>query len=185
VSAVFDTISGLPVHALVVHAVVVLLPLLSLVTIVFVIRPHWRPELPWAVLGNALVLAATYTAKESGEKLQARLSGLTGGPVAEAHAKLATVLPYYALAQLVASVIAYLLVRQSSRTPEAFPAMGGYERYETAESDQTPEPGTFRLALAITLVLVAGVAATIWTYRVGDSGARAVWEDTIASTHAG
>jgi hypothetical protein len=169
VSAVFDTISGLPVHALVVHAVVVLLPLLSLVTIVFVIRPRWRRELPWAILGNVLALAATFVAKQSGEKLQARLSGLTGRPVAEAHEKLATVLPYYALAQLVASVIAYLLIRRTAAS---------------AEAPEGEQPSTAKLALAITLVLVAGVAATVWTYRVGDSGARAVWEDTIANTKA-
>jgi hypothetical protein len=171
VSAVFDTISGLPVHALVVHAVVVLLPLLSLVTIVFVIRPRWRRELPWAILGNALALAATYVAKQSGEKLQARLSGLSGQPVAEVHEKLATVLPYYALAQLVASVIAFLLIRRPSSA----------SRHGEDEGDQ---PSTAKLALAITLVLVAGVAATVWTYRVGDSGARAVWEDVIANTKA-
>jgi hypothetical protein len=169
VSAVFDTISGLPVHALVVHAVVVLLPLLSLVTFLFVARPRWRRELPWAILGNVVVLAATYVAKESGEKLQARLSAVSTQPVAEAHEKLATVLPYYALGQLVASVIAYLLIRQ---------AAGKSQRAEVLQ------PSTAKLTIAITLVLVAGVAATVWTYRVGDSGARAVWEDTIANTKA-
>lgn len=168
-SAVFDTISGLPVHALVVHAVVVLLPLLSLVTFFFVARPRWRRELPWAILGNAVALAASYVAKESGERLQARLSSVSTQPVAEAHEKLATVLPYYALAQLVASVIAYLLIRQAS---------GRSQRAEVAQ------PSTAKLSIAITLVLVAGIAATVWTYRVGDSGARAVWEGTIANTKA-
>ena len=38
----FDTIDGLPVHALVVHAVVVLLPLALLGTIAIAVRPAWR-----------------------------------------------------------------------------------------------------------------------------------------------
>jgi hypothetical protein len=159
---VFDVIAGLPVHALVVHAVVVLLPLMSLITIVFVVRPRWRRELPWAILGNAVVLAATYAAKESGEKLQSRLSAATQQPVAVKHGELGAVLPYYALALLVASVIAYLLLRR------------------TTAGDATPS--TARLTLAVGLVLVAGIAATVWTYRTGDSGARQVWEDTIANT---
>jgi hypothetical protein len=39
-------------------------------------------------------------------------------------------------------------------------------------------------ALAVVLVVGAGAAATYWTYRVGDSGAKAVWQDTIANTTA-
>ena len=169
----FDTISGLPVHALVVHVVVVLLPLMALVTIAFVVRPQWRRELPWAVLGNAAVLASTYVARQSGGKLQARLSGLTGQPVAAWHQHLANVLPYYAIGQLAASVIAYLLLLRPSKTVGTS---------ETVGTSRVVQPSTAKLALAITLVLVAGVAATVWTYRVGDSGARAVWEVTIANT---
>jgi uncharacterized membrane protein len=157
----FDTINGLPVHALVVHAVVVLLPLLSVITVVFVIRPRWRKELPWAILGNAAALAAAYVAKESGEKLQDRLSTQLGSPVATWHAHLGASLWYFALAQLVASIVAFLLIRSRS------------------ERARTPKPA---IALAIVLTLAAGVAATVWTYRVGDSGAQAVWNDTIAST---
>jgi len=111
----FDLIGGLPVHALVVHAVVVLLPLLAVVTVVFVIRPRWRRELPWAILGNLLAFGAALVAKQSGLKLQARLSGLTGKPVATWHAHLATWLPTFAFAQLLASVLAWLLIRRRSR----------------------------------------------------------------------
>ena len=45
----FDTIAGLPVHALVVHGVVVLLPLMSLVTVVWAFVPSApaRVGMPW------------------------------------------------------------------------------------------------------------------------------------------
>ena len=98
----FDLINGLPVHALVVHVVVVLVPLMSVVTVVFVVRPKWRPELPWAILGSAGAFLASFVAKESGEKLQARLSNLQGSEVAAHHAALGRDLQYFAFAQLVA-----------------------------------------------------------------------------------
>ena len=41
---VFDLINGLPVHPLVVHAVVVLVPLAALGTIAIALRPAWRPH---------------------------------------------------------------------------------------------------------------------------------------------
>ena len=38
----FDTINGMPLHPLVVHGVVVLLPLAALGTIAIAVRPVWR-----------------------------------------------------------------------------------------------------------------------------------------------
>src|SRR3954449_264738 len=79
VGVMFDTISGLPVHALVVHAVVVLLPLMSLVTIAVAVRRSWRSAAPWVVLADAAVVALAFAAKESGEVLQERLSQVNPG----------------------------------------------------------------------------------------------------------
>ncbi len=41
----FDLINGLPIHPLVVHGVVVLLPLAILGTIAIAARPAWRADL--------------------------------------------------------------------------------------------------------------------------------------------
>jgi hypothetical protein len=154
----FDLISGLPVHALVVHAVVVLLPLMALVTLAFTIRPKWRPGLGWAVLGNVVTSGAAYVARQSGLKLQARLSQQVGQAVAKNHGNLGALLPYFALALLVASIVAWYLTRG--------------------------EAGALRVGVAVVLVAVAAAGAGFWTFRVGDSGARAVWEQTIANTTA-
>ena len=43
---VFDSILGLPIHALVVHAAVILIPLAALLGIAF-LRPVWRMPLRW------------------------------------------------------------------------------------------------------------------------------------------
>ncbi len=151
----FDVIDGLPVHILVVHAVVVLLPLMFLVTLAFVVRPQWRPGLPWAILGNVVVTGSALVAKESGEHLQGRLSAQAGSIIAKDHGERGAILWIFALALLLASVVAYLLVRQESR---------------------------ILTSLAIALVVVCGAGATYWTYLTGDSGSRAAWEQTIAGT---
>lgn len=154
-----DLIDGLPVHILVVHAVVVLIPLMALVTIAFTLRPKWRAGLGWAVLGNLVATGAAIVAKLAGENLQTRLSNQLGQPVATEHAELGDKLPYFAIALLVASVLAWALTRGTGA-------------------------GFARVGTALLLVVVTGVLAGWWTFRTGDSGSRAVWQDTIANTQA-
>ncbi len=97
----FDTIFGLPVHALVIHAVVVLLPLTALLTIVTAVRARLRERFSWWVTGaNLMVFAATLVAKESGEALQKSL----GGQVAREHGELGSILPVFAFFLVAASV---------------------------------------------------------------------------------
>jgi hypothetical protein len=99
---VFDTILGLPVHALVVHGVVVLLPLMAVVTLVWALRRPTRGSLGWVVVAaDAVVTVMTFVAKESGEALQRRL----GGRVAVEHGELADPMPLVAAALLVTAVL--------------------------------------------------------------------------------
>jgi hypothetical protein len=151
---VFDTFAGLPLHALVVHAVVVLLPLMSLVTIAVAVRPGWRRAALPVVVADALVLGIAFVAKESGEALQHRL----GGQVALEHGEQGALVPWFALALLVAAVVVWL-------------ARGRPERGSAALT-----------AVSVVLAAVTGVAAIGWTVRAGDSGAREVWSGVVAST---
>jgi hypothetical protein len=178
----FDTINGLPVHALVVHAVVVLLPLMALVTIAFTIRPKWRPGLPWAIFGNLVAMGSAYAAAESGGNLQVRLSVQAGQEIAAEHGDLGSVLPNFGIGLVVASVLAYLLVGRSSTGSSS----RGRRTLDDRDGSAFDAPRTSAVATALAVVLVvgAGAAATYWTYRVGDSGAKAVWQDTIANTKA-
>ena len=150
----FDTISGLPVHVLVVHAVVVLLPLMAVVTVAVAVRRGWRAAAPWVVLADAVVVGLAYVAKESGEVLQKRLSQFTPD-VAEDHGKHGDLLWYFALALLVAAVLVWL----TSRTARLVP-------------------------VAVAVAILAGVASLWWVYLTGESGARAVWSDTVSNTKA-
>ena len=80
----FDTVLGLPVHALVVHAVVVLVPLAAAGLVVVALRPSWRGgatlRVRWCSLATA-GLAMVPVATQSGTRLEDRLNA--GGVVAK------------------------------------------------------------------------------------------------------
>ncbi|MCP3783464.1 hypothetical protein NLX85_08820 [Micromonospora sp. A3M-1-15] len=160
-----DTVNGLPVHPLVVHAVVVLLPLAALGVVALAVRPSWRGRFGvLVVLIAALAAAAVPLATESGEGLERRV----GDP--GRHAELGDTLIWFALPLLVAAVALVWLHRRSGRPAEGVP-----------EGPRTPGRGVVGVVVAVLAVVVAG-ASLVQVYRVGDSGAKAVWGDTPAAT---
>ncbi|TIC79287.1 DUF2231 domain-containing protein [Nocardioides sp. GY 10127] len=154
----FDLINGLPVHPLVVHAVVVLLPLAILGAIAIAVRPSWAVRYGWLVVGVAVVACVFIPiATSSGEALEHRV----GDP--GEHAELGDQLIWFALPLLVLTVALVLLAR---RKEQGKPAVG---------------PSFLPTAVAV-LTVVAAVAAGVQVYRVGDSGARAAWGDQVSGT---
>jgi len=144
---VFDTIAGLPLHPLAVHAVVVLLPLMAVITIAVAARPGWRRFAGPVVVGDAVVLVASFVAKQSGETFQHRLSVLANGAqIAKDHAREGNLVPPIALALLVAAIVVWLARRR--------PAL---------------------VVLSVVLAVVTGAGAIGWTLVVGHSGATAAW----------
>ena len=94
----FDLINGLPVHPLVVHAVVVLLPLATLGTLAIAVRPAWRRAYgPLVVACAAVATVLIPVATSSGEALEnlvarlppALLARLRGQTVVVSSARLA------------------------------------------------------------------------------------------------
>ena len=72
-SSLFDSIAGLPLHPLVVHFAVVLLPLGALGLVVLVLVPKWADRYGWLTVGAIAVgTGAAFVAKESGEALAAK-----------------------------------------------------------------------------------------------------------------
>jgi hypothetical protein len=139
----FDTFAGLPLHALINHAVVVLLPVMAALTIVVAVRKSLRERFMWWVVGaNTAMFLVTLVTKESGQALQKSL----GGQVAQDHAALGNVLPWFALFLALASAGSAVTARNKALGP-----------------------------IAAVVSIVAAVAAVIWTVRTGDAGARAVW----------
>ncbi len=151
----FDTISGLPVHALVVHAVVVLVPLAAVGAILMAfIRSFSRRFGTIVVIVAGAGAVASIVAKLSGEQLAERV----GTP--DPHASLGAVMPYFAIGLFLLVLVLWLVDR-------GIPA-------------NVSRP--IWLVVFAVVVVVGAIVATWWTIRVGDSGARAVWEQIIKST---
>jgi predicted membrane protein DUF2231 len=154
----FDQINGLPVHALVLHAAVIFVPLLALGAVVYAVYGAWRPKIWWAVALLAIVApASTLVAKLSGEKLYDRMvaNGLDSGPVKEIlddHMGFGSMTFWFSLGL---GVVSLVLVAMTMRRAEALPKAAEW-------------------GLAAVMVVLAGLSA-YYVFRTGDSGAHAVW----------
>jgi uncharacterized membrane protein len=104
---IFDTVAGLPVHPLVIHFAIVLVPLAAVGLIVAVLNSSFRRRfaLALAVLLSVTVPLA-FVAKESGEALAERV-GIT-----ENHESLGEVFPLWVSVLAVAAVVWYLIARR-------------------------------------------------------------------------
>lgn len=157
----FDTAFGLPVHVLVVHAVVVLVPLSALGVAAIAARPVWRLTFGWLVLAIAAVATVLVpVATQSGEELKHRI-GET--PAIETHADLGDQLLWFMVPMLILAIAVVLL-----------------ERNRRPRSAQT----TTLLVLSVVAVL-ASVAVIVQVVRIGHTGAGAVWKPVIQSTTQG
>ncbi len=153
-----STFNGLPAHILLNHFVVVLAPLTAILAILCALWPAARRRLIWLVLLLAVgTLALTPVTASAGAWLGARVET---SPVLKTHEQLGETL-IYIVAALVAAVtlLAAVHIRQA--------------RGRTVK---------FALHSVVgVLVIVAAVATLVWTYRIGDSGARAAWGNLTSS----
>jgi glucan phosphoethanolaminetransferase (alkaline phosphatase superfamily) len=161
----FDQINGMPLHPLIIHAAVLGIPLAFLLTALFAF-PRTRAWARWPLAVTVLgATAATFAAKQSGEALKARMTFPAGNPVAnliERHEALADQLFYIMLGYSVVTVATVFLVTPRVAVP-GDPA-----------SVKRSSRGPLGVVLLV-LLLVIGAVAFIWVARVGDIGARAVW----------
>lgn len=152
----FDLVNGLPVHPLVVHAAVVLVPLAALGVLLMVVWPGFSRRHGWLVVGVGLAGAgASVVAKLSGEALEERV----GEPGFD-HADLGELMPIAAAALALVTLVLWLVDRSGG---EVGPRRG------------------VRIAAAVAAAVVA-LGSLFWVYRVGDSGAKSVWSGRVAAT---
>jgi uncharacterized membrane protein len=170
-----EFIGGLPVHPLLVHFTVVLIVLAVAGAILTALWPAVRRRFGWLVFGAAAVgaLLVPFTAT-SGENLAARLPARA--QISE-HWRLADMMIYWA-AGLAVAVGALMVVHTMAarKTTEVKIAVGAAGAVEEEPQQETGKPNA--LVMIVLAVVTAGVAvgAGIHVYRVGDAGARAVWE---------
>jgi uncharacterized membrane protein len=157
-------VAGIPLHPLVVHAVVVLVPLAVLAGIAVVLRPAWRRRFGWPVVVLAAVAtAAIPLATSSGEALRDRLNP---DPLIASHAELGDQLLAFMAPMTVLLAALVVLDRRSTRT-DGPGAMVWAARWMKPAS-----------AVLTVLVVALAVVSAVQVVRIGDSGARAVWHDT-------
>ena len=155
----FEQIGGLPLHPLVVHAVVVLVPLATVGALVVAARPAWARPLGPVVAAVALAAAGSaFVAHQAGEALYAALDYGAVPTKAEplvAHARwgLGTVISAVVLAVLAVAAVA--LTRREPSVPAA--------------------------RVTAVAAAVAGAVATGFTVLAGESGASSVWGYVFAT----
>ena len=161
--------NGLPLHVLIVHAVVIVVPLAALCALLTAFWPAARRRLGIVTLLVALAaLVLVPLAVQAGEWLQSRLVNVT--PLLGTHTSLGnTLLPWVIALFLVAALQWF------------------WYRYVTAEGARFASAlphGTGRLAATIVLdlmVLVSALGSVVTVALIGESGSRAVWTDLFTS----
>ena len=151
-SSLFDTVFGLPLHPLAVHAAVVLVPLAALGALVMAVsRRLSRRYGGLIVVAGIVAFIASFVAKEAGEALALKVG--QPGP----HAQLGNLVPLLAL--LLGLGIA------------------GFWLVDRGIPGNRPRPWWLRVA-AVALIVIA-VLATAWAVRAGHTGAELVWQGRV------
>ncbi|MGQ0837278.1 DUF2231 domain-containing protein [Actinokineospora sp.] len=150
-----EFVNGLPLHALIVHAVVVLVPLAVLGTIVVAVWPAARRRFGWLVVVVAAVGAAlTPITASSGRDLERRLPE---NELIQAHERLGDQLIWFVVPLFVA-VLALMLV------------------HTAAARASGPKRTNVALVLAAIVAIGLAGASGVHVFRVGEAGSRAVWD---------
>ena len=156
-------INGVPLHPLIVHAVVVFVPLGALSAILFAVVPRWRWLLRWPTLLLALAaVVLTRIAVLTGTSLknQKNFSGTLGDRIAT-HQTWAHRLEWSVWVLAVVALLAVWVLPYAARL------VGREDRVS---------PMASLVTVATVLLPIAGAAVLVLAVITGDAGAKAVWK---------
>lgn len=162
-----NTVNGVPAHVLLVHAVVVLLPLAALLAVLGAVWPAARRRLgiltPLTALVAVLFIPLT---THAGEWLQEHVPN---SELVRRHVRLGDGLLVWAGLLFVLSAALWLA--------DVAPGRGW----------RLPAAAVSRASRVVGSVLLCAVAvvAVVQVYRIGDSGAKAAWQNRLVSSVAG
>lgn len=178
-------INGLPAHVLLIHAIIVLLPLAAIMLVAGAVWPAARRKLgvlsPMVAL-VALVLVPITT--NAGEWLRDRIPP---SKAIEKHTELGDTLLPWAIGILVVSAAVWLLGRrfdtswrprpgsEADTDADADGATGGGTATLTKPETRTQALPVWAAAIVAFMAIGVSVGAMVQLYRIGDSGASAVW----------
>ncbi|MDX6264832.1 MAG: hypothetical protein QOH84_6520 [Kribbellaceae bacterium] len=156
----FERFGDLPLHVLVIHLTVLVLPVAALTAIVYAVVPKWRWLLRWPtlVLGVGSLVCA-YVAKESGEAFVAAVPQLQ--PLVKIHQDRGDLLFWFVLIFALVAVAAFLLLT-------------GPSSLASGKGAKATKSRPLELITSAAIVVI-GVIVIIQTIRTGDAGAKAVW----------
>ncbi|MCW2724136.1 MAG: hypothetical protein JWN35_1057 [Frankiales bacterium] len=158
-------INGLPAHVLLIHLVVVLVPVAGLLLVAQAWWPAARRRI--GVLGPLLCLLALVTiplTTNSGEWLQRRLRPT---PLIDTHVHLGDQLLPWVAGLFLLSTAVWLLDRRTAPAPTRVVLAGAR--------------GSVAVTLLVAVLATAvAVGTLVQIYRIGDSGAKAVWTGSVA-----
>jgi hypothetical protein len=153
-------VNGLPLHPLIVHAVVVFVPLGALSAIGFALVPRWRWLLRWPTLLIALAaVVLTRIAVLSGTRL--KTDRKLGGDLIARHQLWGHRLEYAVWVFAVLAIVAWWVL------PVVMPLV-----------DRVDRPSPMPAAVTVVTVLLPLSAAVVLAFALitGDAGARALWK---------
>jgi hypothetical protein len=171
-----STVFGLPTHALLVHATVVLIPLAALAVLLHAFWPAARRRLGVVtplLAGVALVLTPLST--ESGEQLEHQVPE---SALVDRHAELADGLLPWVIGLFVVAVGLWLLQLQQSRSTDPVGGSAVARLRGVALPRWVP-------AVALVLAVVAAAGTIQQVVRVGHAGAKATWNEVVQQPAAG
>lgn len=159
-----DSFAGLPLHPLVVHAAVVLVPLCSMAILACLV-PSIRHRIGPVVAVLALVtLIVVGMAEKSGKELE---HDVDESALLEEHAAMGdSLLPIQAVVTI--SFVALLVLELGAR------------RDARERTDVEDEAGRVSTPIAVVLsafMVLGAIGAAVRVVQIGHSGAKATWED--------
>lgn len=160
----FERFGDLPLHVLVIHLAVIVLPVAALLAIVFALVPKWRWLLRWPtlLLGLGTVVCA-FVAKKSGEAFVAAIPQLE--QLVKVHRDRGNLLFWFCLGFAVLVVLAFLV-------------LAGPSALASGKGAKATKSKPLELVVSAAVVVV-GVLVIWQTIRTGDAGAKAVWDGRL------
>jgi uncharacterized membrane protein len=161
-------INGLPLHPLIVHATVVLIPLAALLALVYAGMPRLRWATRWPMAAAALAaLGSVVAAYLAGRDFLSTLEQPGGKFEAGQSAVIM-------LHQERAEVLLWLTVVFSAFTLMSVWGLGGPSSLASGRGQRTQASGVIEWSL-VTMLVVLAVSLILMTIATGEAGARSVW----------
>jgi hypothetical protein len=171
ITTVYD---GLPAHPLIIHVPVVLIPLSIIGALACVYRPAWFTRYGILLCCIAiLAMSSIFLAMQAGSALQGllHLQGQAAHLISE-HSQAANILAFVFIAFTAILILTFSATRIS----------GEMGPTGLAIVDRTLSSRSTLVTLRVLLVVLALVSA-FCAFRVGDLGAKAVWQQRVHAAH--